>query len=120
MLAQTLQCLERLGEGFVSGEVLTAWPPSVNYSLTLLGETTANPLVPRSHSKAMRRQARADESDRLLLRVMMRHTSRECCPAGASGYPAVGHGDRHHRFGRRQLLLTPFAHTRHLPHTLFG
>ncbi|KNE83918.1 MULTISPECIES: winged helix-turn-helix transcriptional regulator [Streptomyces] len=43
MLAQTLQALER--DGFVSREVLTAMPPSVNYSLTPLGETTADHLM---------------------------------------------------------------------------
>ncbi|MEJ2852976.1 MULTISPECIES: winged helix-turn-helix transcriptional regulator [unclassified Saccharothrix] len=40
MLAQTLQCLER--DGFVHREVLTAMPPSVTYSLTPLGESTAD------------------------------------------------------------------------------
>jgi DNA-binding HxlR family transcriptional regulator len=43
MLAQTLQALER--DGFVSREVLAAMPPSVSYSLTPLGETTADRLI---------------------------------------------------------------------------
>ncbi|MEV0678626.1 helix-turn-helix domain-containing protein [Actinosynnema sp. NPDC050436] len=43
MLAQTLQALER--DGFVRREVLAAMPPSVNYSLTPLGETTADHLL---------------------------------------------------------------------------
>ncbi|MBW4718556.1 winged helix-turn-helix transcriptional regulator [Saccharothrix obliqua] len=43
MLAQTLQALER--DGFVRREVLAAMPPSVNYSLTDLGETTADHLL---------------------------------------------------------------------------
>ncbi|GAA0208773.1 helix-turn-helix domain-containing protein [Saccharothrix mutabilis subsp. mutabilis] len=43
MLAQTLQALER--DGFVHREVLAAMPPSVNYSLTPLGESTADHLL---------------------------------------------------------------------------
>ncbi|MDK1475307.1 helix-turn-helix domain-containing protein [Streptomyces sp. 549] len=43
MLAQTLQALER--DGFVRREVLTVMPPSVSYSLTELGETTADRLL---------------------------------------------------------------------------
>lgn len=43
MLAQTLQTLER--DGFVRREVLAVMPPSVNYSLTDLGESTADQLL---------------------------------------------------------------------------
>ncbi|GAA3881178.1 winged helix-turn-helix transcriptional regulator [Streptomyces sedi] len=43
MLAQTLQALER--DGFVSREVLAVMPPKVNYSLTPLGESTADHLL---------------------------------------------------------------------------
>jgi DNA-binding HxlR family transcriptional regulator len=43
MLAQTLQALER--DGFVRREVLAVMPPSVNYSLTELGESTADHLL---------------------------------------------------------------------------
>lgn len=43
MLAQTLQALER--DGFVSREVLASMPPHVSYSLTTLGETTADHLI---------------------------------------------------------------------------
>jgi DNA-binding HxlR family transcriptional regulator len=43
MLAQTLQALER--DGFVRREVLAVMPPSVNYSLTDLGESTADQLL---------------------------------------------------------------------------
>jgi DNA-binding HxlR family transcriptional regulator len=43
MLAQTLQALEH--DGFVRREVLAVMPPSVNYSLTELGESTADHLL---------------------------------------------------------------------------
>lgn len=43
MLAQTLQALER--DGFVAREVLAVMPPKVNYSLTALGESTADHLL---------------------------------------------------------------------------
>jgi DNA-binding HxlR family transcriptional regulator len=43
MLAQTLQALER--DGFVRREVLAVMPPSVNYSLTEIGESTADHLL---------------------------------------------------------------------------
>lgn len=43
MLAQTLHALER--DGFVRREVLALMPPSVNYSLTELGESTADHLL---------------------------------------------------------------------------
>lgn len=43
MLAQTLHALER--DGFVRREVLAVMPPSVSYSLTALGETTADHLL---------------------------------------------------------------------------
>ncbi|MDT0264797.1 helix-turn-helix domain-containing protein [Streptomyces sp. DSM 44915] len=43
MLAQTLQALER--DGFVTREVLAVLPPKVNYSLTPLGESTADHLL---------------------------------------------------------------------------
>jgi DNA-binding HxlR family transcriptional regulator len=43
MLAQTLQALER--DGFVRREVLAVMPPSVSYSLTELGESTADHLL---------------------------------------------------------------------------
>ena len=43
MLAQTLHALER--DGFVRREVLAVLPPSVNYSLTELGEGAADHLL---------------------------------------------------------------------------
>ncbi|HEV2634568.1 MAG TPA: helix-turn-helix domain-containing protein [Actinocrinis sp.] len=43
MLAQTLHALER--DGFVRREVLAVMPPSVSYSLTDLGESTADHLL---------------------------------------------------------------------------
>jgi DNA-binding HxlR family transcriptional regulator len=43
MLAQTLHALEH--DGFVRREVLGVMPPSVNYSLTELGEGTADHLL---------------------------------------------------------------------------
>ncbi|WP_062211998.1 helix-turn-helix domain-containing protein [Streptomyces sp. NBRC 109706] len=43
MLAQTLQSLER--DGFVHREVLAVLPPKVNYSLTPMGESTADHLL---------------------------------------------------------------------------